>query len=470
MEKKNKKIQKDGKVKKAVVKKKPKEKVITDLEGNVIPKEKVVKPKMKDKLKAHVKKYKKIYKIVLFTILAIVLISLIYLGVRNYMLYKRYGKYEKAMNRYGFDRMYTNESAKSYEKVTKLDMVKLVLASVFNTTEIENYGFAPTGEFEGDEWARTAIAYQIVEKDYITKDNYDETATYMEAIEAYLKARSKLCKIEVKSTKESSFKNLQSYTQEQRAYINDAAENGLIENSNKKLKANKEMFKGEFNELIVKFVEKYNTMIPEGETLVTKEESKPSNYEIYPYILYSVDKKVYEYECDGAGEPDFKTPAETYSYEKDRYSQMQYRSEHYYNTILNVDYTKIDKEAFKEEAEKYLRYDYDEEIYEYVDYVIANKIVMEGKAKVQLPVFYLDSIRFRARVRLDFEIKSANTDTNLILGDLTRGTDVKYTLNNKYTVYIDLPMGTTLYSRALYIDMEPTIDIMVSEKKSENEI
>ena len=44
--------------------------------------------------------------------------------------------------------------------------------------------------------------------------------------------------------------------------------------------------------LVIKFVEKYNTIAPEEETLVTKEESKPENADIYPYILYSVDKEL----------------------------------------------------------------------------------------------------------------------------------------------------------------------------------
>lgn len=68
---------------------------------------------------------------------------------------------------------------------------------------------------------------------------------------------------------------------------------------------------------------------------------------------------------------------------------------------------------------------------------------------------------YRARVKLSFEIKNADTDKNILLGDLDRGNDVTYK-NKKYDIYVDVPMGTTLLSKALLLDMEPIIDLTVS--------
>lgn len=439
-----------------------KEKVITDLEGNIIKSNETNKDnKKKLNIKKHINKYKRVYLLALSVLLFIAIIILGYIGIRNYILSKKYGKYEEKMDNYGFSLMYNNQTPKSYEKVTRNEMVKMILSSIYNTSDITNRGFVSKGEFENDNWADLAKAIGIIEEDYITKENYNEIATKKEAIIVYLKARSKLLDIPVTSTRESGFKNLNSFTQDERSYINDATENGLIEDKKGKLKIDGDMFKGEFNMLVVKFIEKYNTVAPEGETLVTKEESKPKNYNIYPYILYSVDKEAYEYKGINEGGVDYKTPLETYKYKKDYYEQVEYRSEVYYNAILNVDYRNINKESFFETTNEFLRYDYTEEINNYVDYVKENQIIIEGNAKVQFPIFYLDGISYRARIKLTFEIKNANTDKNLLLGDSARDNEVTYN-NKKYEIYVDAPMGTTLLSKALLLDMEPIIDLVVS--------
>ena len=445
--------------------KKSKERVMTDLEGNVIHKDKTENQGKKGVLKEHLRKYRKLYKKLILVLCVIVAVIALCIGVRNYVINKIYRSYEEKMEAYGFSILYDNESAKSSEKVTRLEMVKIILSSIYNKTEVESIGFGPQGIFDGDEWAKTAEAFEVIDKGYITKDNYDEIATYKEAITIYLNARNKLMDIPISNTKESSFKNLQSYSQEERNYINDATENGLIKDNKKNLKLDNRMFKGQFNELVVRFVEKYNTLAPEGDTIVTKDESKPSNYEIYPYILYSVEKEAYEYKGVNEDGVDYKTPVETYMYKKDYYSQMQYRTEDYYNTILNIDYRTVNKDEFLEKTDRFLRYDYSDSIKEYIDYVKTNKIVIEGKATVQLPVFYLDGIRYRARVKLSFEIKNSDTDKNILLGDITRNTEVTYA-NKKYEIYIDAPMGTTLLSKSLMLDMEPIIDIMVSNQEA----
>ena len=96
-----------------------------------------------------------------------------------------------------------------------------------------------------------------------------------------------------------------------------------------------------------------------------------------------------------------------------------------------------------------------------------NKIIIEGKAEAQLPVFYLDGVRYRARIKLTFEIKNSDTDKNILLGDSNRENEVTYK-NKKYTVYIDAPMGTTLLNNSLLLDLEPVIDLMVNDKKASN--
>ncbi len=460
------KVKKEKKVK-TVTKKKSnvKKKNITDLQGNVVKTVGEKKVREKGKIKKHIKKYKKVYLFALMVLIVVLVIILGYIGIRNLILSNKYGKYEKKMNDYGFSLMYNNQTAKSYEKVTRVEMVKLVIASVYNTTDIRSMGFIPTGEFEDDEWVALAKSAEIIDEEYITEENYDEIATYKETLMTYLNARSKLLNMAVSSTTESSFKNLNSFNPEERAYINDAVENGLIEDEKSDLKIDNQLFKGQFNMLVIKFVEKYNTFVPDGETVITKKESKPKNADIYPYILYSVDKEVYEYKGINEGGVDYKTPLETYKYKKDYYEQIDYRAEYYYNLILNVDYKTIEKDEFLKATSEFLRYDYEEEIKKYVDYVKENKIVISGEAKVQFPIFYLDGISYRARIKLTFEIKNSDTDKNLLLGDMDRGQDVTYK-NKTYEVYIDAPMGTTMLSKALLLDMEAIIDLMVNDTEA----
>lgn len=446
---------------------KSKKKEITDLEGRVIKKDKKIKVSLKDKLNEHFNKHKKIYIIILSVLILISVICLGYIGIRNLILSKKYGEYEKKMDDYGFSLVYNNQLPKSYEKVTKAEMVKMIISSIYNTDDISDRGFISNGKYKNNEWVELAEAIGIIEEGYITEKNYNEFPTYKEAIIIYLKARAELLDIPVNVKKESSYKNLYSFSQEEQKYINDATENGLLKNSKKKLKIDNELFKGQFNMLVIEFVEKYNTTIPEGETVVVKSESKPKNSDIYPYVLYSVPKEVYEYKGINEGGVDYKSPLETYKYKKSSYEQVDYRSEIYYNAILNIDYRTIDKDTFFKTTNEFLRYDYTDTINSYVDYVKQNNIIIEGKAEVQFPIFYLDGLRYRARIKLTFEIKNSNTDKNILLGDMSRENEVTY-VNDKYEVYIDAPMGTTILSEALLLDMEPIIDLMVNDKEASN--
>ena len=449
-------------------KKKPKvrpQNITTDLQGNIVQNtNKKIKKEKRNILKTmciHIRKHEKIYGILSLAILFFVLVYLGYILIRNYNLNKRYGKYEKRMDTYGFSLMYNNKNSESSAKVTRLEMVKVILSSVKNITEVESIGFGEQGIFEGDAWSTTAEAFGIIDKGYITKDNYDESVSYWEIIQAYLRARSNLQELPATYTKESSFKNLQSLNDTQKQYINDLVENQIIPDSKKKISLNDYAFKGQMNEITVNSVEKYNVIAPEGETLVLKDESKPSNYNDYAYILYSVDKEVYEYETIKADEKDYVSPGKLYKYRKDYYDQILNRSEYYYNEILNVDYTTITNENFMERVDKFFRYAYDDQyFYDYVKYVKENKIIIEGTAKLQMPIIYLDGIRYRARIELNFEVKSADIDKNLLFGDLLSENEITYK-DNKYKIYIDAPMGTSILSNGIRLDLEPINTIVV---------
>lgn len=420
----------------------------------------------------HIKKNKKKYLASIIAIATILLIFLIVYCINLYLISKKYSKYEEKMHIYGFDLLYNNHSAKSYEKVTNLEAVKLVLGTIYNTYDISSIGYQPEDEYDGDEWIKTAVAFGILEKDKITKENINDNISYWDFIKMYLNARNKKLDMSISSTEESKFKNLNSLTLEQKQYINDLAQSGLIENTSKKLNLDKEIVKGQINEIVVKYVTKYNSIVGEKETLVTKKESMPSNSELYPYIVYSIPNEIYEMKHINQGSTGYISPRDLYKDKKEYYGQMEYRITNYYDKILNVNYNNIDTQSFKTSINDYLLYNYEDNIFdEYVNYIKENKIVLEGKATVLLPIVYYDEIDFRVRTRLEFKIVSSNTDKNIIFGDSMENTDTPVIYKDKeYKIYVDVPMSRLLNVVSYRTEIKSIINILSDKTSVEGNI
>ena len=243
-------------------------------------------------------------------------------------------------------------------------------------------------------------------------------------------------------------------------------QNEIIKINTRKINGNKHIFKGQMNELIANFVEKYNTITVNGEKLNINEEKMPSNKEVYPYTVTSVDKSIYEKEFNVDDENNFINPKDLYTVKKEHYQQIQEIAEGYYDLILNVDYNNIDYEKLKNKISKYVLYG-TSGLKEYVDYVKEHKIQIEGKSSVMFPVIYYNGIEYVVRMKLEFEIKNTDTRNNLLYMDPINRTNknIKYE-NDKYVIYIDAKMGNSISgSNALYNNNSMIYDLLLKDQK-----
>lgn len=449
------------------------EKIAFNTKKSKVKKEPKVKKEKKHffkKMLESIEKNRKYYIISLVMLALIAVVIALIILINRFVINKKYSKYEEKMDTYGFSLLYDNESAKSYEKVTNLEGVKLVLGTVYNTYDASYIGYQPLGEYDGDEWVRTAVAFGILEEGKITKENINDNMSYWDFIKMFLNARNKELELAISSTTESKIKNLNSFTQEQKQYINDLAENGLIKNTKQKLNLDKDIIKGQINEIVVNYVDKYNSLVDKDETLVLKEDSKPANKDYYPYIVYSIPNEVYEIKHVGQDEPNYMSPKAVYKYKKEYYKQMENRLTDYYNIILNVNYKNINKDEFKNKLDDLLLYGYDDSVFEeYVNYIKENEIVLEGSSKALLPIMYYDGIDFRLRVKLEFKIISSKTDKNIVFGDLYNNSDTSVTYKEKeYSIYVDAPMSSLLNVTSYRTEITSIINIL-SDKSGVSE-
>lgn len=408
---------------------------------------------------------------IIFLILCLLIIGAIVFGVVsfvNYNKYKPYRAYEEKMKTYGFDKAYNNESAKTGESITKSEAIKMILAACFNTNDISGFAAEPgeDNNYDNAMWVEYAKYRGIITDGDINKDNYKSKASYIEVIRYLATAKTKLLEKELDSAVQLKVKDIDKYKSDEQVAIEDMIQNEIIKVNTKKIKGNKNIFKGQMNELISNFVEKYNTITVNGEKININEDKKPSNKDEYPYTLASVDKSIYEKKFYVDDESNFINPKELYTAKKDYYTQIQEIAEGYYNLILNVDYNTINYENLKDEMLQYVLYGTDG-LKEYVNYVKENKIKIEGKSTVMFPAVYFDGLEYVVRMKLEFEVKNSNTKNNLIYMDPIADSEnpVKYD-NNKYTIYIDAKMGNAIDgSDALYNDTTTIYKLLLDGQK-----
>ena len=100
------------------------------------------------------------------------------------------------------------------------------------------------------------------------------------------------------------------------------------------------------------------------------------------------------------------------------------------------------------------------EIKDYVEYVKANKIKLEGKATVQLPIVYYDGVEYRVRTQLEFEIKSSDTDLNILFLDVP---NTQYTGKN-FNCYVDVRLGKVFDNDNFYSALKPISTMLLNNK------
>jgi len=395
---------------------------------------------IKNKIKA---KHKKIYIISTIATLLIIVIALFLAIYLNKMKYKPYIKYEEKMKTYGFDTMYNNKSAKTDESVTKAEALKLALGAVFNTYDILNGNTAAPSEYENSLWVEFAKTNGITVED-ININNFNDKVKYIDVISYFENCKIMFLKDQAIKDIDVNLKDISKYTTEQQAAIKDMVANEIINLESKNLKGNGYIFKGQLNELVVDFAEKYNTITMNGDKLNINPEKIPSNADQFPYTITTVDKSVYEKPLTYDFLPDSRSAKDFYALKKEFYPQIKLYTEEFFYNILNIDYRTITEESFTKSIENYLIFK-PNEIYikNYIKHVKDNEIIIEGSAKLQIPVIYSDGFSIRARIMLSFDIKQSKTKDNLLFLDFCDGQKETYEKTN-YDLLVDYFLQTAI--------------------------
>lgn len=398
-------------------------------------------------------------------LIVIVAIAVIFLGYTLINInYSKYEKYEDKMDIYGFSQVYNNGKANTREKVTKSEAVKMIIACLYNVSEIDGIALPTEETYSNAIWVEYAIKQGIVTREEVNASNADDKVKYQEVLVWLYNIKAKILNIEPDTSANYNIKDINAYNADQQLAIYDLLNSEIIVTNTKRIDGKKKLYKGKLNELIVNFAEKYNTITVGDARININEDKIPSNANMYPYTLASVQKEIYEINFVNAQKEGFISPISYYPDNKQYYSQIKSYVENYYNYILTVDYNTISKEQIKRKLKKYVLEDFDDaKLDEYVNYVKDNHIKLNGKATAQLPCVYYDGQDYRVRVKLEIVVESSDTKDNILLYDLD-GSIISYN-SNQITVYIDTIMNKNDTSETLFIK-EGTIKPMIVKTSS----
>ncbi len=416
--------------------------------------------KVKESNKKH-----RIFVTIISVIIAIIIAVMIYLGYTLANInYNKYKKYEQKMNIYGFSQVYNDGDANTKDKVTKSEAIKMILSCLYNVPTIDGIALPTQETYSNAIWVEYAIKQGIVTREEVNASNADEKVKYQEVLVWLYNIKAKILDIEPDTSANYDVKDINAYNTDQQLAIYDLLNSGVIEVNTKRIDGKRKLYKGKLNELIVNFAEKYNTITVGNSKININSEKIPTNADMYPYTLASVQKDVYELEFKNENNEKFISPIEYYPNNKQYYSQIKSYVENYYNYILTVDYNTITKEQVKRKLKKYVLEQLDEDrIDEYVEYVKQNNIKLNGKATVQMPCVYFDGENYRVRTKLEIVIESSDTKDNILLYDLS-GAKVSYN-SNQITIYIDTVMNKNETSQTLFVK-ELTINSMTVKTSS----
>ena len=404
------------------------------------------------------------------TIIAVAIITVIIaIGVLSYILinlnYSKYEHYETKMKIYGFDIVYDNGSAKTKEKVTRSEAIKMILSCVYNVPDIEGIAMSTDKTYSNAIWVEYAKKQGIVGQEEITEENADDRVKYQEVLVWLYNVKSKILQQTPDTEAKVEVKDINAYNADQRLAIYDLINSNVIVTNTKNINGNQRLFKGKLNELIVNFAEEYNTITVSDARININDERLPSNVAEYPYTLSGISKDVYELDFINRGAEGFILPVDFYAENKQYYAQIKDFVESYYTYLVNIDYNDITVEQMKRRLKKYALEEFDDDaLNEYVEYVKQNNIKLTGTVQAQLPCIYFDGENYRVRIKIEMKVESSNTNTNLLFDDFLSG-NIEYN-EKEYTLYADVIMAKIENSDTLFVK-EGTIETMLVKNESD---
>ncbi len=393
--------------------------------------------------------------IFLIAVFVIAILIGVILNINKSAYAKKYRQYEEKMNTYGFNELYENKSVKSSETINKAEAVTMAIATVLNTKDITWFA-EEYNEYPNQTFVEYAIAVGIISKSEITKENYMETPTYEEVVRYFENAKSRFSDKEASSLDYTVLNKPETYSTETQIAFADYVANEVIAVKPENIDGRKKVIKGEVNELVVNSLEKLAFVAIDGSRL--RFSDMPSNSDKYPYILFDVPNKVYEYEFD-EGTPllDTMDAKELYLYQSKYYSQIKEYVESYYEAVLNVDFNTINLVTYTDELDNYLVFtSLTTSVVDYYQYVLDNHIKMSADVTLMEPCIYFDGGSYRARIKIELNIESADTRDNLLLYDGFYGDTYTYN-ESSYVIYADAKLTNALNADNPYLESQVPI-------------
>lgn len=401
--------------------------------------------------KKKLKLNKRFYILIASIIIGIALIFGIIFLVRV-IKYSKYDNYCKEMDNYGLSEFFNNGNSTSFEKVTKSEAIKIIITSILNIEDLDKMILVEQ-EYENQVWIDYAVELGIIAEDEINKSSANNKITYIEYITYFQNARKVLLNATLDTSVYPNFSDISSIQSEQLYALSEMVSQNLIENSNDKIKPNRNLYKGEFCKITLEIIENYNIIVPNGKKLAINKDKMPSNAEQYPYILFDVAKETYEKPFIVNNEEKFKNPNEVYKNVRTNAINIMNIVESYYNAILNIDYETVNKDELLVVLTDNGLFEVDEDILdEYIEYAKQYKIKLSGSAVTQMPILYHDGNNYRLRTKISFEILNSDTKDNILYFD-SQNDNYKITYESKkYEFYIDAVIDTaTNKSKMMYV-------------------
>lgn len=200
------------------------------------------------------------------------------------------------------------------------------------------------------------------------------------------------------------------------------------------------------------------------------ENTWPSNYEQYPFIMRPISNEAYEIPFMGIEAQGSLTPIQLY---EQRWLPSKSYGLRYINTVINIDCDNINREKIKDNFDLSSPNVYSDQIDRYINYVKAHNIKLEGTCSDCLPIVYYDASgfgRIRMRFHVEFKILSSDTNVNILFDDYNGfgyepgGQNDVYYEGNEFEFYIDLQYVTSGFQPKVEA-MNPFVDSIVMQKK-----
>lgn len=318
----------------------------------------------------------------------------------------------------------------------------------------------------------------------IVSDNdvdYSKNITVKEFLYAYGVVSNLSEKVDVK------FSNFSTFSETERKGIKRLVYNELIPNSTNEFPTDEYMTCALLNYITVKynetkrfykndvftntyyFDESHNS---EAGTYHTEmdENTWPSNYEQYPFIMRPISNEAYEIPFIGIEAQGSLTPIQLY---EQRWLPDTSYGLRYINTVINIDCDNINREKIKNDFDVSSPNVYSEQIDRYINYVKAHNIKLEGTCSACLPIVYYDASgfgRIRMRFHVQFKILSSDTNVNILFDDNNGfryepdGQNDVYYEGNEFEFYLDLQYDMVGFQPRVEA-MNPFVDSIVMQKK-----